>query len=141
MDYEQIMQEARNQRVQETGQLTLGQLIRKLRTAGDNKEVVFDFGGFYPVGFISWRGIYRELALTYADHNNNGPMRIGDFLSLCEETVGQEFYGYKGGEFVMDHNTPIWVDNYGESNQTALVDVIDNDYQVVLITRYCEPYN
>lgn len=144
MDYfEQIMQEARNQRVAETGQLTLGMLIQQLRDIEDaEKEVFFDFGHDrrYPVGFISWRGIYRELALTYEDHNNYGPMSVGEFLSLCEKTVGEEFYGYKGGEFIMDESTPIWVDNYGEANSIALRHVDERD-QVVLVTGYCEPYD
>lgn len=39
----------------------------------------------------------------------------------------------------MSESTPIWVANYGNSGGTALVDVLKEDFQVVLITKYL-PY-
>lgn len=61
-------------------------------------------------------------------------MTTSEFLKMLKETVGKEFTGYKGGEFTMDENTPIWVANYGNSGNTAVIDVIDEDYKIILVT-------
>ena len=36
----------------------------------------------------------------------------------------------------MGKTTPIWVANYGNGGKTAVIDVVDNEYEVILITAY-----
>jgi hypothetical protein len=38
----------------------------------------------------------------------------------------------------MNENTPIWVANDGHSGNTAVIDVVDDGYQVILITALRE---
>lgn len=134
-------------------QLALGNLIEKLepiarrqkgRIEDDNEEavVVFDFEYMFPVDFESWRGSYAELALTFSsrehsDYSLSAPT-VSDFLDMCKKAVGSVHTGYKGGEYRMTINTPVWVANRGNSGNTALIDVVDDGYHVVLITGYRE---
>ena len=47
-------------------------------------------------------------------------------------------YGYKGGEYRMGDDTVLWVANHNESGQTAIVDVVDHDGNVMLKTEKFE---
>jgi hypothetical protein len=82
---------------------------------------------------MSWRGIYAELAIGFSSEGN---IKVIDFYNMLKEAIGKEFTGYKGGEFIMGKATPVWVANYGNSGNTALLDVVDDDYQIILITGY-----
>ena len=132
----------------ESNQLTLGELILKVEAianqvkermgTADEPLVQYDFEYLYPTALNSWRGIYAELALNFVHQdyeNKNKQLNISQFLELLRGAVGKEYTGYKGGEFVMSRQTPIWVANYGNSGRTAVVDV-KLDYWVVIITQY-----
>lgn len=135
----------RQQRMAESDQLTLGKLIEEIEAivkkgykCHDDSEptVQYDFEYLFPTEIDSWRGSYNELALNYKTDGNE--LTVSEFLTLLKSAVGKEFTGYKGGEFVMDENTPVWVANYGNSGNTAIVGVIDEDYKVILVTGYRE---
>ena len=145
------VQVTRLAKVGQSDQLTLGELIVKLESLIDKRkyltdnddekepEIVFDFEYLFPTKFDSWRGFYRELALNFTSPaSKQQPMKLSEFLALCQSTVGKIFEGYKGGDFTMGKHTPIWVANYGNSGHTALVEVVDADYEIVLITGYRE---
>lgn len=144
---------SRAEALAKSDQLTLGELILKLEAVLQHRQmlegyepdkhcnVVFDFEYLFPTGFDSWRGIYRELALNFYSNPRNAekrvdPFKLSEFLKLCRETVGKTFEGYKGGEYTMSRQTPIWVANYGNSGDTALIDVVDAEYEIILITGY-----
>ncbi len=139
----------RQEKLKDSAQLTLGELIIKLETIPDKtKSVVYDFGEFVPTEIDSWRGIYAELAL---DYDKKEPKTIEQILNLLKNAVGKTFEGYKGGDFRMGRNTPIWVANYSESSvadykgkldtypSVAVVEVVDGP-MVVLVTDINEPY-
>lgn len=132
---------SRQESLANSDQLTLGELILKLepivKKQGDNEAMVrYDFEYLFPNDIYSWRGSYSELALNY---NTEGEaMKVSDFLKMLKDCIGKEFTGYKGGEFTMNKHTPIWVANYSHSGNTAVIDVVDNDWQVLLITGYRE---
>lgn len=134
---------SRQKTLANSDQLTLGELILKLepilekQSEKDNEATVFyDFEYLFPTDIDSWRGSYNELALNFTSEGEQ--MNISDFLKMLKETIGKEFTGYKGGEFIMNKHTPIWVANYGNSGNTAVIDVVDDSYQVILITGYRE---
>jgi hypothetical protein len=148
-----LIKEERRQKFLSSDQLSLGALIAKLetivenqKTYGDNKDdprVYYDFGDDrFPTRFDSWRGIYRELALDCDSEkcSEDLPIPVSDFLELCRETIGKSFEGYKGGEYIMDEETPIWIANYGDCGNTALIDIMDVGWRVILITGCCEAY-
>ena len=105
------------------------------RSGGEAPWVEFDFCGARPVGMDSWRGIYAELAINF---EFDGYTHLPDFIKMLKEANGATFTGYKGGEFTMSRSTPVWVANYGKSGATAVIDVVDNGYQVILITGFRE---
>lgn len=127
----------------ESDQLTLGEIILKIEAiverhkSFEGKEeatVYYDFEHLFPTKIDSWRGIYAELALNWQTEGE--VMRLGDFLKMLKEALGKTFIGYKGGEFVMSKNTPVWVANCGNSGNTAVIDIVDNTYSVIIITGY-----
>lgn len=146
MDLQQFIdlqvKNARKMSFEKSNQLTLGQLIEKIESItnndcdGDEPYVVYDFEYLFPSSINSWRGSYSELALNF--ESGGSPMSISSFLSMLKETVGKTFEGYKGGDFLMGKETPIWVANYGNSGNTGVVDVLDLGYKIVIITQYCE---
>lgn len=121
-------------------QLTLGELISQLEAIpireGDNEQgVYFDFEYFIPTVLSSWRGSYSELAIEFG---SNSPVKFSSFLAMLKEAVGKTFEGYKGGDFIMNRHTPVWVANYGNSGNTGVVGVKDCGYKIVILTAYCE---
>lgn len=146
-----FLTEQRNRTFASSAQLTLGQIIEKLEKCGlthgdknEPKQVDYDFGTAVPTSLDSWRGIYSELALGYRlsgydnDDDHFAHATAENLLSELKSAIGKEFEGWKGGEFTMDENTPVWVANAGNSGNTGIVDVIDCGWRIILMTAYCE---
>ena len=127
-------------------QLTLGEIISKCeeiakkgykRSDDSEPEVVFDFEYACPVGIDSWRGIYSELAINF--EFDCKALALSEFIELLKGAVDKTFEGYKGGSFRMSRHTPVWVANYGNAGNTAVIEVVDNNYEVILMTGWREP--
>lgn len=117
------------------GPATLGQLIDALAKCPKDREVMFDFCGIGPTTFDSYRGYYDHLALGYKDDHR---IRAGELLELAQACVGATYTGWKGGEYRMTRDTPVWVANPGDTHGTGVVDVTgagENDWRVVLVTK------
>jgi len=131
-------------------QLTLGELILKLQPIINKQEgvkdddlphVVYDFEYLYPTTIDSWRGVYAELALDYSGYrrgDDKDKMRVTEFFVMLKDCLGKTFEGYKGGDFTMNKHTPIWVANYGNAGRTGVIEVLDESYEVILVTGLCE---
>ena len=126
-------------------QLTLGEIIEKCEAIaakgykthdGGEPSVCFDFEYFKPSHLDSWRGSYDELALCFVDRGDQVP--LSGFIHMLKDANGKVFTGYKGGDYTMSTQTPVWVANYGNAGNTAIVGVLDKDYEVILQTAYCE---
>ena len=133
------VKEMRKARFDKTDQLTLGDLLHKLNACEmkDNKSVYFDFAHLEITTFESYRGYYDELALGFGD---SGGKNLLQLILHCQETIGQQFTGWKGGEFIMGKDTPVWVANPGRTGDTMIVDVVDKGWAVLLITQTNEDY-
>lgn len=140
-------------------QLLLGELIFKLETVKDQDKPLFIDNGKRPMGVDSWRGYYAELAIQTESygHYNTDEVEIhseyGDYykkkdigkkdptvkewIKVLKEAVGKTFEGYKGGEFYMSKNTPVWLDEYGHSSFPGVffVDVREEPDKVYLVTK------
>lgn len=127
----------------DSNQMSLGDLISKLEDIYEHSDVMterynheptvnFDFEYLFPVGIDSWRGSYDELAIGFATDGN--PMTVGEFLNMLKDTVGKTLSGYKGGDFLMDEETPLWVANPGNAGDTQIVGVVDNEHSATLQT-------
>jgi hypothetical protein len=110
--------------------MTLGQIIDVLKRKDQTLPVLYDFVHFGPEGIASYRGSYEQLALGYSTNR----IYVGQLLKLCEDAVGKEFQGWKGGDYIMGRDTPVWVANPGESGGTAIVDVRDGSWCIRLVT-------
>jgi hypothetical protein len=138
-----MMAAHREKRMARSAQLTLGELTTKLDAIHDkSKPVRFDFGGCVPRDFDSWRGSYAELALEF---DTSAPQTIAELLDLCREATASIFTGYKGGDYRMSRQTPVWVANYGRSGvegyrgnnecpTVAVIDVVEADDGILITT-------
>lgn len=134
---------ARQETLSNSDQLTVGEILLKLEPIIEKQKhreeeagVYFDFGYMRPTDIDSWRGIYAELALNYTEDQE--AMKVSEFYEMIKGCIGKTFEGYKGGEFTMSKHTPVWVANYGNSGGTAVVEIVDGGYQVLIITGYRE---
>lgn len=84
-------------------QMTLGKLIDELKAMPKEANVA---NLCLP---HSYRGYYSDLAFELFD----GTRKAKDLLDECIESMGERFDGYKGGEFLMERNTPVWVAEWG----------------------------
>jgi len=121
-------------------QLTLGELIKKVKQAGvvdedgEPKMVYFDFGYIIPSFLHSWRGNYNELAISY----DKGSKTAGKLLEELEDCIGSVHTGWIGGDYTMTEDTPLWVANKGHSGGTVIIDVVNQGYQLIILTTYCD---
>jgi len=96
--------------------LTLGELIDFLRDV-TRRCPGATVSGLTNAG--SYRGYYADLAFELGMDDR----LARDLLSEAEVALSQSFTGYKGGDFVMGEDTPLWQASYGTSNGFALLDV------------------
>lgn len=114
--------------------MTLGMLIKSLEVEDATARVQFDFCNFVPGKLDSYRGYYSDLALSYSQ---DGRATVGDLLEECRQAVGKVYVGWKGGDYTMDENTPVWVAEPGTSSGTAITEV-RGGWPVVLVTEYVD---
>jgi hypothetical protein len=126
---------------------TLGELIDALdrvNIPGD-WDVVYDFECLVPTTLDSWRWDYAELALGYGLANGcYGPTpcvkedpTVDSFLKYLQNSVGNEVYGWKGGDYIIRLETPVWVANSGNVGFTAIIGIEKQDtYEnAVILTK------
>ena len=124
MDFQKLIDEiSRQQRELRTQSMfTLGNLIDELEKYPKEWEVLIEPFHLVPLSFHSYRGYYHDLCLTYATREESlgEEVSVGKLLEMCNEANGKEFTGYKGGEFLMDRETPIWISDYDYSTGMAI---------------------
>ena len=120
-------------------QLNLGELIDLLEQELPGRRISFDRSMndlvrgaplqiAYPARPNSYRGFYEHLALDISAD----PITVGEVLEFAKQADGGIFYGYKGGDFDMDRNTPMWVAEYGR-NSGIIITGVSNHFGVVKI--------
>lgn len=114
-------------------QLTLGGLIMLLERENPEHEVTFGFG--YPYRLCSYRGFYDQLAIMFQPFAGSERFETAStFLQRLRDAVGEMFTGYKGGDFVMHKETPLWVvAQHSAAPDLAPVNVRPIEYKHVLI--------
>jgi len=107
-------------------QMTLGRLIRALEISGlDEIDRVKK-----P---RSYRGYYSDLALEPVEGER---MPVYELISNLEEAVDKTYEGYKGGEFFMGSETPMWLSAYGESSGLRIVGISNNGNFITEIEQW-----
>lgn len=147
MTFEEIlklqMDNVNAQRVQDHKGMTISEMVAILKTCDPEKEVWFDFEYLIPTGFDSYRGYYSDLAIKFApiDRYNTNVMTCKEFTNKLKECIGKEFTGYKGGEFTMSEDTPVWVANYGNSGGTGIIGITETNINVILHTALIDVWD
>ena len=98
------------QRERATTQMTLGVLIHRLEELPP--DMLID-GVTNP---HSYRGYYCDLAFEpFNEH-----IKASELLTMCKLCMGKVFQGYKGGDYLMDENTPVWLSEYGTTGMRIM---------------------
>ena len=131
---------ARKKVMDQSLQLTLGELIIRLEAIPDKTIMVSINNPEGIPGYLhSWRGVYAELAL---ESSQSGDLSTVDkLLQRLKKAVGETFIGYKGGDFTMGKTTPIWVSQYGDAEHNAVIGVEVVGGAAILQTKEMEPYD
>ena len=86
---------------------TLGDLIDFLKTLPPDAVIKDGFSTPH-----SDRGSYNELAFTPEENAT-----ASDMLSYAESAVNASFEGWKGGDYLMDRNTPVYIGDFGRCGE------------------------
>lgn len=112
--------------------LTLGKAIEFLAKASRSYVVVFDYNNHSPGEEMSYRGYYSDLSF---ETNDSEPKTVDEFDHQLNRALGQEYTGYKGGEFLMGLTTPLWQSPYGTTGRAIVGIRNTSDGTVELITK------
>lgn len=115
--------------------ITLGRLIKLLEMEPQDNDVRYDFARFTTDGVGSYRGYYDQLAIGWTGEAER-PQKVSELLAELKSAVGKTFTGYKGGEYTMDENTPVWCANYGDCHDTAITGIENCSWATVIRTEY-----
>ena len=104
-------------------QLTLGGMIAALDKMPADMPIEYEDGGF-PSEPHSYRGYYSDLSFE----TESGASTVAEISSMLKSALGETFEGYKGGDYTMGNDAPLWSSSYGTGSGKALmaVDVVDN---------------
>jgi hypothetical protein len=114
-------------------QLTLGEAIKTLEGMTKHNGVVSPGLGRPD----SYRGYYSDLALQRTDKSTPA----SELLKILKGCLGRKFYGYKGGEYIMSEEVPLWLSDRGIASGIKIKGfrfverksgmVVENHYQVM----------
>lgn len=113
------------------GQMKLGAFIAALEKAKPDAYIQFDWAGLHPGRMRSYRGYYDHLAI---DPTSGIFHTVKEMLDHAKAVLGTTMEGYKGGDFLMDADTPLWVATWGDTGSTRVVGVQDEDWRVIIKT-------
>lgn len=121
-------------------QLTIEEIVEQLKkrifTDKDKRmPVFFDFGDFRPGRINSWRGDYEQLAMDYTD---DGEIEAWVLIETLENAIGKSMAGYKGGEFIIEPSTLVWVAKPGDVGHTAVVGILEDEGRIFIMTAFRE---
>ena len=133
-----IIRGQRMERFNRSNQLSLGGLIELLERVKDKSlEIAYDFEYAYPTTAHSWRGAYEELAIDFEfDGERSDAQAFLDYLK--ERVLDQTFTGWKGGDYTMTKDVPVWVANPGNSGNRGVYGIKETDWRVLIFTGCCE---
>lgn len=89
------------------GQLELKQVIEYLKEKKEeDPERILKLGIGEP---HSYRGFYEQLGFEFVEN-----VTVLKMYNDVSDALGQKYYGYKGGEFVMREGTECWIAEWGD---------------------------
>lgn len=112
-------------------QMDLGTLVDTVRNAPKGTIVVTDTGESVSNPH-SYRGYYEQASI---EPSSTGQTLSEDFAAELDAFIDTEAEGWKGGEFYMDSDTPVWISPEGTYTGRALVGIEMDGNVMVLMTE------
>ena len=109
-----MLKESQDQR-KASSQFSLNDLIDRLEELPQDMPILLGDAD-------SYRGYYSDLA--FAPLYDTEPRTVKEALDAAEDAHGKTFEGYKGGEFTMEGDTPVWYSHYGTCGP-AIIGITD----------------
>ena len=109
-----MLKESQDQR-KASSQFSLNDLIDRLEELPQDMPILLGEAD-------SYRGYYSDLA--FAPLYDTEPRTVKEALDAAEDAHGKTFEGYKGGEFTMEGDTPVWYSHYGSCGP-AIIGITD----------------
>lgn len=124
------------QAADERGQVGIGELVALLNVADPLKSVVAvvndrEFGVSADV--YSYRGYYNQLSIEPGESAT-----VATLALRLSDAIGETFTGYKGGDYTMSRNTPVWISGYGTASGWAVTGVDTSGEKAVLTIEHEE---
>ena len=115
--------------------MKLKELIEKLEGLTQEKRIFIEVKGKenFIVSLDSYRGYYDELSIDYSEEET-GIKLVKDFLEECKSAVGKEFTGWKGGKYLMNESTPIWVSKNSCCDGLIIKEIVETDDKILIKT-------
>ena len=95
--------------------LSLAQLAEQLEQFNPDAEILFEDGAV-PESYVrSYRGYFHHAAIGVAlgRGENPPPVLVSDVLRGVKFAMHDVVYGYKGGEYQLYPDVPVWYADYG----------------------------
>ena len=106
-------------------QLTLGKMIDVLKAMPTDTLI-------HGLGELdSYRGYYSDLAFEPTSESKT----VAELLEVCQGAMGQVFTGYKGGDYMMGANTPLWLSHYGTTGVKIMAINTDGTIDTAKMTK------
>ena len=120
------------------GAMSAEEIINKLEEFKDsNKLIIIEMNNeIFTSDFAadSWRGSYNLPAIEY--YSGKSGCSVNSAIENLQEIDGMKVSGYKGGDYVLNEEDPLFIANYGDSNNcTAIVDIIESDEFIICLTK------
>jgi hypothetical protein len=110
--------------------LTLGEAIELLK-ALDPEAPIRTEDGLGVGNVCSYRGYYSDLGFKPVPRKTS----VIEVLSDLEAALDQTFEGYKGGDFRIGPETPLWLSPYGDASGDAVMGIVLEDGATKLLIR------
>lgn len=122
----------------EKGAMSTKDILEKLKEyKNSDKNIIIEMNGDLYTTFFeadSWRGSCNLPAISYCDSKDG--CTINTAIENLKEVNEMDVRGYKGGDFVLRAQDPLFVANYGDTNNcTAIVDIVEKSDFIVCLTK------
>lgn len=116
--------------------LTFGELVTIIGKLPKESPLYASSNSYYPVLSIhSYRGYYEDMEFD----TGSTPVTVGEFLEMLLSNAGTTIEGYRGGEYIVDDRSYMWVGYEGGTARQALNGVcINADDSYTLVTSHVE---
>lgn len=137
-DFIEIQKKQRAKESNNKGAMSAEEIISKLEEFKDSNKLVFIEmnSEIFTSDFAadSWRGSYNLPSIEYCSEDSG--CSIDSAIKNLQEINGMKVEGYKGGDYVLNKEDPLFIANYGCSNNcTAIVDIQETNDFIICLTK------